>query len=567
MGLLSRLEQRSGSPENPATSLSNPAAWLWDAFGATPNVSGVAINEKTALSVLAVFACVRIISEAVASLPLITYRRLTRGKERATDHAVYALLHDRPNPEMSAMTFRETLQAHVLTWGNAFAEIETNKAGTVIGLWPLLPDRTRARRVSGHRLYDTTLPDGTVATLSAERVFHMPGLSFDGLTGYSPIGLAKQSIGLTSAVEQFGAAFFGRGSTPSGILEHPAKLGAPALANLRESWGALQSGLSGAHRIAILEEGMQWKALGIPPNHAQFLETRKFQVLDIARLFRVPPHMLADLESGASYASVEQMGLDFVAYTLRPWLVRWEQTANYDLFGSRERNDTYVEHLVDGLLRGDIASRYAAYAVGRQWGWLSADDIREIENMNPLPDGQGSRYLVPLNMVAADIAGEVIPKKDTITGAGASASGTAPTAQRGGYLALFQDVGDRMVRRQVDQLRRAHRKQGEAGWTQAIEAVNGEHRDALAKALTPIFEALISFGPPETRALCAASRSLASELADVEIAATRAALDNAGYTGAEALLVEWESSQSAVFANRAADFLSDLVRSPMQMAS
>lgn len=562
MGFLARLEQRSGSPENPSTSLSNPASWLYDAFGASPNVSGVAINEKTALSVGAVLSCVRIISEAVASLPLITYRRLAKGKERATDHAVYSLLHDRPNPEMSAMTFRETLQAHVLTWGNAYAEIETNKAGTVIGLWPLLPDRTQARRVGGHRLYDTTLPDGSVVTLPAERVFHMPGLSFDGLKGYSVIGLAKQSIGLTSAVEQFGAAFFGRGSTVAGVLEHPGKLGAPAQANLRESWNAMQSGLSGAHRIAILEEGMQWKALGIPPNHAQFLETRKFQVLDIARLFRVPPHMLADLESGASYASVEQMGIDFVAYTLRPWLVRWEQAANYDLFGSRERADVYVEHLVAGLLRGDIASRYAAYAVGRQWGWLSADDVREIESMNPLPDGQGEKYLVPLNMVPADSAGHFTPPQKT-----PAPAANDPTANRGGYLALFGDVGDRMVRRQVDQLRRAHRKQGEVGWAQAVDAVNTEHRDALAKALTPIFEALISFGPQETRALCVASRALAAELADVEIAATRAALDNAGYAGADALLTQWESHQSAVFANRAADFLCDLVRSPMQMAS
>jgi HK97 family phage portal protein len=253
------------------------------------------------------------------------------------------------------------------------------------------------------------LPDGQLVTLPAERVFHMPGLSFDGLSGYSPIALAKNSIGLTSAAEQFGAAFFGRGTTPTGILETPNTLKPEAQANLRESWNALQSGLSNAHRVAILEQGVTWKALGIPNNHAQFLETRKFQVAEIARLFRVPPHMLADLESGASYASVEQMSLDFVAYTLRPWLVRWEQTINYDLFGSRERSEMFSEHLVDGLLRGDIVSRYNAYAVGRNWGWLSADDIREMENMNPLPDNQGEMYLVPLNMVSAKNAGQPAP--------------------------------------------------------------------------------------------------------------------------------------------------------------
>ena len=548
------------SLENPSTPLSNPDPWLWEAFGAAPNTSGVAVNERTAMRILPVYACVRIIAETVASLPLITYRRLSKGKERAPDHPVYALLHDRPNPEMSAMTFREQLQAHLLLWGNAFAEIETNKAGAVIGLWPLLPDRTWAERRAGQKVYHTSLPDGTLATLSESQVLHIPGLSFDGLTGYSPIQMAKSALGLTSAAEQFGASFFGRGTTPAGVLKHPKTLTAPAQANLRQQWATVQGGLSNAHRIAILEEGMEWQALGVPPDHAQFLETRKFQLTEIARLYRVPPHMLADLESGASYASVEQMSLDFVTYTLRPWLIRWEQALGYDLLGARERATLFVEHLVDGLLRGDLKSRYDAYAVGRQWGWLSADDVREVENMNPLPDGQGATYMSPLNFVPADQFGKTPPA--TAKGANAPAAdpgaSTPTTNQRDAIIAVLRDVGDRMVRREAPQLRKIA-KQGEAGWSQGVEGLYREQIDTLARSIQPVFEALLCFGPEEFRSLSVAGRALVREVAERELTIARREIDEHGFAGADALLATWEAQRGEAFAERTADALLSLI--------
>lgn len=542
MGFLQRLEQRS-SLENPSVPLSSEK--ILEVLGSQETRAGTRVSESNALRILAVLACVRIIAESVASLPLVVYkRRDSRGKDRAGEHPLYRILHDRPNPELSAMRFRELLQAHVLVWGNAFAEIETNQAGTVIGLWPLLPDRTTVRRVNGARVYTTRLPTGEIKTLSAERVFQFSGLGFDGLKGYSPIDLARESLGLTVAAEAFGQQFFGQGLSPSGVVEHPKTLSPQATTNLRRTLEDQYTGLSKSHRLMILEEGMKWQSIGIPPNNAQFLETRKFQLNEIARLFRVPPHMLADLQAGASYASVEQMSLDFVAYTLRPWLVRWEQDLNNDLFGSRERETFFAEHLVDGLLRGDIQARYNAYQVARQNGWLSANDIREIENMNPIPGGDA--YLVNGNMIPADAAGQK-----------AAPAATETPAPRS-YVGLLRNVGERMLKRELPQLRKAA-KQGEAGWSQAVEAVYRDHAEYFAKDLQPVFDALLSFGPPAARALTRTSRPLADELTAKELSESRRELEAAGFAGAEALFAIWETTRAERFAETAAAFIDELL--------
>jgi HK97 family phage portal protein len=386
------------------STLANPQSWLVEALGGGKAASGVTVNENTALKSTAVFACVRILAETVASLPLPVYRRLPGGgKERATDHYLYPLLHDQPNPEMTSFEFRETLMGHLALWGNAYAEIQRNGAGEVVALWPLRPDRMRVSRDDQGLQYKYTLPDGTTAVLRQRNIMHIRGLSGDGLVGYSPIRMAREAIGLALATEEFGARFFGQGSRPSGVLEHPGKLSKEAKENLRESWERMHSGLSGAHRIAILEEGMKWTQIGIPPEDAQFLETRKFQVTEIARIFRIPPHMLADLER-ATFSNIEHQSIEFVVHTIRPWLVRWEQAFKRDLFLPGEREIYFAEFLVDGLLRGDIESRYRAYATARQWGWMSANDVRELENMNPIPGGDV--YLIPLNMVPAGSAGE-----------------------------------------------------------------------------------------------------------------------------------------------------------------
>jgi len=360
------------------------------------------VNERTALQTTAVYACVRVLAEAIASLPLHTYRYQDNGKEKAIDHSLYKLLHDEPNPEMTSFVFRETLMGHLLIWGNAYAQIIRDGRGKVIALYPLMPDKMTVERKDSGELFYLYNKEGTYYPLRSDEVLHIPGLGFDGLVGYSPIAMAKNAIGIAIATEEYGAAFFANGANPGGVLEHPGVVKDPS--KIRESWNNLYQGSNNAHRIAVLEEGMKFQSIGIPPEQAQFLETRKFQINEIARIFRVPPHMIGDLEK-SSFSNIEQQSLEFVMYTLDPWVIRWEQAIQRSLFSKSEKNEYFVKFNVNGLLRGDYQSRMAGYAVGRQNGWLSADDIREMEDMNKLPDGIGNRYLVNGNMVDVESAG------------------------------------------------------------------------------------------------------------------------------------------------------------------
>ncbi|SDY69274.1 phage portal protein [Thermoactinomyces sp. DSM 45892] len=354
------------------------------------STTGMSVTEMNALQNATVFACVRILSESIASLPLHIYKRLPEGgKERATDHPLYSILHSIPNEEMTAFTLWETLMGHVLLWGNAYAEIERNKAGRVVALYPLLPSITHMKRDKQTKqiYYRTVNPQTSEPIiLPASKVLHISGLGFDGRRGYSVIGLARESIGLAMATEEYGSRFFGNGAKPGGVLEHPGQLSQPAVDKLRDSWNEMHQGLDKQHRVAILEEGMTYKQIGIPPEDAQFLQTRKYQKHEIAALYRVPMHMLQVLED-ATFSNVEHMGIEFVTHTLRPWLVRFEQAIFMKLLTPTERKSYFVEFLVDGLLRGDIKTRYEAYQVGRQNGWLSANDIRGLENMNPIEGG------------------------------------------------------------------------------------------------------------------------------------------------------------------------------------
>jgi HK97 family phage portal protein len=229
-------------------------------------------------------------------------------------------------------------------------------------------------------------------TLRQEDVLHIPGLGFDGLIGYSPIAMARNAVGMTMACEEYGASFFANGANPGGVLEHPGVLKDPA--KVRDSWNAVYRGTTNAHKIAVLEEGMKYQQIGIPPEEVQFLETRKFQINEIARLFRIPPHMVGDLEK-SSFSNIEQQSLEFVKYTLDPWVIRWEQALKKSLFLPEEKKEFFIKLNVDGLIRGDYQSRMNGYAIGRQNGWLSTNDIREMEDMNPLPEEEGGNlYLV-----------------------------------------------------------------------------------------------------------------------------------------------------------------------------
>lgn len=378
-------------------------------FGGTS--SGKTVNERTAMQTTAVYSCVRILAETVASLPLHTFKYTENGKEKATEHSIYHLLADEPNPEMTSFVFRETLMGHLLLWGNAYAQIIREGRGNVIALYPLMPDRITVDRADSGEIYYIYNKEGKQYYLRNYEVLHIPGLGFDGLIGYSPIAMAKNAIGMAIATEEYGASFFANGANPGGVLEHPGVVKDPA--RVRESWNSVYQGTKNAHRVAVLEEGMKFQSIGIPPEQAQFLQTRKFQLNEIARIFRIPPHMIGDLDK-SSFSNIEQQSLEFVMYTLDPWVVRWEQAIKRALFSKSEKKEYFVKFNVDGLLRGDYQSRMNGYAVGRQNGWLSANDIRELENLNRIPDDLGGDlYLVNGNMTKLSEAGVFANKNNT----------------------------------------------------------------------------------------------------------------------------------------------------------
>ena len=405
MGFFSGLFRSRDKPQNRTTG----SAYSFF-FGGS--AAGKRVNERSAMQMTAVYSCVRILAEAVAGLPLHLYRyKEDGGKEKALDHPLYLLLHDEPNPEMSSFVFRETLMTHLLLWGNAYAQIIRNGRGEVMALYPLMPDRMAVDRDDKGQLYyeyttsadDAPISKGSIVRLKPSDVLHIPGLGFDGLVGYSPIAMAKNAIGLAIATEEYGSKFFANGAQPSGVLEHPGTIKDPQ--RVRDSWMSQFGGSANSNKIAVLEEGLKYTPISISPEQAQFLETRKFQINEIARIFRVPPHMVGDLEK-SSFSNIEQQSLEFVKYTLEPWLVRWEQSIQRTLFSADEKKRYFVRFNVEGLLRGDYASRMNGYAVGRQNGWLSANDIRELENLDRIPAEEGGDlYLINGNMTKLKDAG------------------------------------------------------------------------------------------------------------------------------------------------------------------
>lgn len=389
-----------------------PAGGAQASFHFGSSSAGKTVNERSAMQLTAVYSCTRILAESIASLPLNLYKTTERGKEKAKNHPLYYLLHDEPNPEMSSFTFKETLMTHLVLWGNAYAQIIRNGRGDIIGLYPLMPDRMEVLRDSdGSLCYEYTRIAGeygstkeTVYRLNPSDVWHIPGLGFDGLKGYSPIAMARNAIGFAIATEEYGSKFFSNGARPGGVLTHPGKLKDPD--SIRKSWNSMFSGSGNSHRVAVLEEGLQYSPISVDPKEAQFLETRKFQVNEIARIFRVPPHMIGDLER-STFSNIEQQSLDFVKYTLDPWVCRWESSIKRCLLKQDEKKDYFAKFNVDGLLRGDYQSRMNGYAIARQNGWMSANDILEKEDMDRIPAEQGGDlYLVNGSMLRLDMAGD-----------------------------------------------------------------------------------------------------------------------------------------------------------------
>ncbi len=362
------------------------------------------------LGLVTVYACVRLLAETIASIPLILYRRDGQGKERATDHPLYEVFHDRPNSAMTSMVWRELLVSHVAGWGNHYSELQRTNGR--LEFWPIRPDRIETSwSASGEKVFDYLSTTGKRTTFPPGRIFHVPGLSSDGLRGYSPIALHRKALALATVAQEYGTNFLANGARPAVVLSHPKNLSTPAQQRLAAQMDELK-GSRNSGKTVVLEEGLTITEIGVPPEDAQYIETRKFQMQEIARIYRVPPHMIGDLER-ATFSNIEHQSIDFVVHTIRPWLVRIEQEIKTQILA--DEPDLSVEFLVDGLLRGDAKSRAEALAIQRQNGVINGDDWAAIENRNPLPDGLGKTYWMPVNYQPAmppespDIAPDTAP--------------------------------------------------------------------------------------------------------------------------------------------------------------
>ena len=385
--------------------IDEPKAWntgLWNIYG-NDTPAGENVNEHTALSYSAVFNAISLISGTVGALPLHLVRRQGKTTSHAIDNSLYDLLHTTPNPYMTAMTFRECMMAHMLAWGNGYAEIVRNGKGETVALWPITPDRISPRMEDGVMYYEITV-DGERKVLPRERILHIPGLGFDGYVGYSVVQMARNSIGLGKAMERFGSNYFGQGTHPGIIVSHPGKLSETAHKNIENSLSSTYSGLGKSHRLMLVEDGMRLEKIGIPPNDSQFLESRQFQIPEVARWFNLPPHKLKDLTK-SSFSNIESEQISFVVDSLLPWGIRLEQAYNMQLLSKDERSrGLYFKHIFEGLLRGNSKDRAEFYKAMFNIGAITINEIREKEDLDPVEGG--NVHLVPLNMTTLDKAGQ-----------------------------------------------------------------------------------------------------------------------------------------------------------------
>lgn len=368
------------------------------------SASGMRVSADNALRLAAVYASVRILAETMASLPFVLYRqRADGGKDRVTNHWLYRLLAKRPNRYQNPFEWREMLQGHLVLRGNAYNQIIANVRGEVTELLPIHPDRIRIELLpSGDYRYRVTDRMGQESVMPRGEIWHLRGLSSDGLIGMSPIELARESLGMALAAQDYGARFFANDAKPTGgWIEFPGSFKDQEAKKLfRESYQQAQSGTNRG-KVLVLENGMKFHEVGVTNKDAQFLELRKFQITDIARLFRVPPHMIADLDR-ATFSNIEQQSLEFVMHTMTPWAERWEAGIEADLLLDGEELE--VEFDFANLMRGDAASRAAFYQSGIQNGWLTRNEVRAAENMNPIAGLE--RPLRPLNMAEEGINSE-----------------------------------------------------------------------------------------------------------------------------------------------------------------
>lgn len=461
-----------GSEKREGTPADDDDFWYGPVGGVSAN--GMYINHDTALSISAVYSCVRVIAEGIAALPLPLYKRLPDGgKEREKDHPLSILLSFAPNKWQTKFEFWEMMTGHVCLRGNAYARKIKGSNGYTIALIPLDPDRMKiGQKADSTLIYEYRNLQGETLLYSQNDILHLRGLSTDGFSGLSPLALHQRVFSNAIMSDQYSISFLQNAAQPSGALKHPKFLSDPARENLKKGIRQAHSGPNNAGNILILEEGMEWVKLGVTQRDAQFLESRKFTNNDIARIFRVPPHMIGDLER-ATFSNIEQQSIDFVVNTLTPWLVRYEQAMWRDLIPDEEKETHFAEFLVAGLLRGDMQARYNAYVQGLNNGFLNADEVRSFENLNPIPDGSGQTYRVPLNTVASDE--EPKPEEDPKN---EPKKPQEPTEDDDNYRTIdafkpiFQAEYGRFLRRKTNRQ-------------------EGSHKKYLREAFTPLFEGML----------------------------------------------------------------------------
>lgn len=498
-----------------ATPDRNPDDDRWWGEAASVSLSGQRIDADTALKISTVYACVGLVSETVAALPLVIYRWIenNEGRERARNNPLYDLLRWQANVTQTAMEFKEAMTAHAMLRGSGYAEIVPGARGFADQLVPIHPDRVTKERLTNGRFRYQVRNDnnGGSRPFNQDDIFEVGGLSLDGgLTTVSVIKHAKESMGLALSTEAYGSRFFRNDSRPGGVLETAGRIkDDKALMRLKSSWEAAHAG-GNQHRVAILEDGITWKQMSIAPEEAQFLQTRTFQAEDICRWFRVPPHMVGLTDKTTSWGSgIEQMGIGFLTYTLQPWLTRWSQSIRRDLIIA---DKTYfADFITEALLRGDIATRYDAYSIARQWGWMSVDDVRARENMNPLPNGSGKIYLTPMNMDQAGAAsagsanaattstGSVsamdsrLRGNDSVSDGMDSRVGGNDSESNGHYRLLAEEAAGRLVRKEQAALTRFGKNFSGNAWETAVSDFYAAHVELVAQTMRVSLETAVSY--------------------------------------------------------------------------
>lgn len=543
MGLLSWVNRAIRGRVHPSVSVSSDAALGWMFDGEDVSASARKINEFSALTLSAVWACVNCISTDVATIPCVMYRRADRGKSRALNHPVYPLLLRRPNEYMTAFAFRSLALVHALNWGNFYAEIETRRDGQPIALHPLAPWRMTPTFKKGVLRYEYRGTDGEVKYDKSE-IFHIHGLSYNGIAGVNVIRAARESLGGSLAAERFGARFFDQSCRPGGLLKYPGQLQEDAMNRLRTSWEAAYSGVQHAGKVAILEDGLEFTALSIPPEEAQFLQSRQFSVIDICRWYRVPPHKIADL-TRATFSNIEHQAIEYVQSTLLPWMVRIEQEASRKLLREEEQDELYFEHLMEAALRADIRTRYQAYETGRRIGVLSANDVARMENRDLVPDGDD--YHIPSNWTT--------PAR--VRKPGKASARERARAFADAFADVLAEVFRDLARVEADKLTRAARQTRSAEWAEEFFCQHTEHVvGALFPAIDGAFR--LAGAPPGS------ARSLVDQLAARHCRAAREAVVAAGDAGAEALASEWRGNTAALSATAAVESLAEALATVME---